>query len=250
MSAKILINGPASSGKTSLLRTLKDAFVVSRDGKNFPFKVPHWVIREFTDMTSIIYGATVKDEDGKEVYQEGVHDKLLKYEERNGQLPTTVVFDSVSKLYLDIIEYATTNVSKEWGQQGAHVTAEIGILNNYIQDTLVANGINVILLNHVLKDEESGYVSAVGMGKFANKGGFYSEVDHSILVVDKKVYTRGTQYQARSLLDDLPDMMYVEDFLNPSKSKKLKDGEEYYDLQKHIELITEAASEIADEYSY
>jgi hypothetical protein len=239
MSAKLLVNGEAGSGKTSLLKDLKDAFVVSRDGKNFPFSIPHMLVRSYTDMNTLINGGVLKDEEGNEITIEGIVDKIEKYKEKLGSYPKIVVFDSVSKLYLDVIEYATQNVPKEWGQQGAFVNKEIGILNNFIQDDLIANDISVILMNHVISDENDTFVSAVGMGKFANKGGFYSEVDNSILIHNMKVYHRGVKYHARTLLPDLPDTQPVANIIHPTKSKKLKEGEEYYNLQKHMEMIVD-----------
>jgi len=52
-----------------------------------------------------------------------------------------------------------------------------------------------------------------------------------------KVTHRGSDNQARTLLADLPDTQYIMNDVNPAKSKKLQPGEEYYDLQKHIDMI-------------
>ena len=246
MSAKILINGAAGQGKTELLRTLENAFVVSRDGKTFPFKIAHMTVTGYISMDALINGITIKDADGVEEYHEGIMDKLEKYNEKFGEYPATIVFDSVSKIFLDVIEYATDNIPKEWGQQGAFVNKELGILNNFIQETLVANGMSVVLINHVMKDEEKGFVPSVAQGKFSNKGGFYSEVDHSILIHEMKVHHRSTKNQARTTLNDLPDFQYVANTVKPEKSRKLKDDEEYYDLQEHINKILAIAAENAE----
>jgi GTPase SAR1 family protein len=148
MAAKILINGPAGTGKTSLLRDLDDAFVVSRDGKAFPFKIPHMTIKEFYDMSTVILGGTI-DIDGEEVYVEGVEDKLEKYAEKFGEYPKTVVIDSVSKLMQDAIDYA--NLNFEGFDVHSTINKEIAVLTSFVQETLVANGVNVVLINSMLK---------------------------------------------------------------------------------------------------
>lgn len=77
----------------------------------------------------------------------------------------------------------------------------------------------------------------------------YAEVDYSILISDGlKITHRGSANQARTLIDDLPDTQYVENTVNPSKSRKLKDGESYFDLQAYIDLINGHGNEVADKY--
>ena len=85
MSAKILINGKAGVGKTNLYNGLPETFVISRDGKAFPFKMPHMLIPTYYGMDIAIHGGEIKTEDGDE-YIEGVMDKLEKYNERFGEL--------------------------------------------------------------------------------------------------------------------------------------------------------------------
>ena len=250
MSAKILINGPAGTGKSTLVKSLRKPFVVSRDGKAFPFQIPHMTIKEYYDMATIIHGGEVQTEEGK-VTIEGIFDKLEKYAEKNGEYPETVVIDSVSKLMQDAIDYANLNFTGF--DVHSTINKEIAVLTTFIQEELVANGVNVILINHVMENDKKGYIP-VGQGKFKDRGGFFAEVDESILVEESNgsisVTFRGSNNQARTLLDELPDKMYVENFINPSKSKKLKEGEEYFTLQWHIDLINDHATSIAEEYEY
>lgn len=247
MSAKILINGKAGVGKSSLLKSLRKAFVVSRDGKAFPFKIPHMVVPTYYSMQTTIHGGTVKL-DGEEVYIEGVFDKLHKYKEKFNELPETVVIDSVSKLIQDAIDYA--NLHYENFDVHSSINKEVAILTTFIQEELVANGVNVVLVNHVMDNDKKGLIP-IGQGKFKDKGGFYSEVDHSILVTESmSVIHRGSNNQARTLIDELPDKQYIENTVQPEKSKKLKEGEEYYDLQKHIDLINSHGNEIAEEFEF
>ncbi len=233
MSAKILINGRAGAGKSSLIEGLENAFVISRDGKNFPFDIPHMLISNYYNMNTVIHGGTVKVND-EEIEIEGVYQKLDKYEDKYGKYPETVVIDSVSKLMQDVIDHA--NLHFTGFDVHSTINKEIAILTSFVQEDLVANGINVILINHVMDNDKKGLIP-IGQGKFKDKGGFYSEVDHALLIDNLKVTHRGTNNQARTTINELPDTQYVANKIHPSKSKKLKEGEEYYDLQKHIDMV-------------
>ena len=54
--AKLLITGMPNTGKTTLLKTLQNALVISRDGKPFSLELPHVnvfdykTIEEFLDI--------------------------------------------------------------------------------------------------------------------------------------------------------------------------------------------------------
>jgi hypothetical protein len=136
----------------------------------------------------------------------------------------------------DIIDFSNLNFTNF--DIHSHINKEVAVFTSFVQEDLVANGINVVILNHVMDNDKKGLVP-IGQGKFKDKGGFYGEVDHSILVSDMKVHHRGVKNQARTTIAELPDTQYVENIVDPSKSKKLKEGETYYDLQKHIDLILE-----------
>jgi len=235
MGAKILINGISGSGKTTLMKSLTNTFVVSRDGKAFPFNIPHMLVPTFYSMNALINGGVVKSE-GEEIEVEGFFDKLEKYKEVIGDYPKTIAIDSASKLMQDIIDFSNLNFTNF--DIHSHINKEVAVFTSFVQEDLVANGINVVILNHVMDNDKKGLVP-IGQGKFKDKGGFYGEVDHSILVSDMKVHHRGVKNQARTTIAELPDTQYVENIVDPSKSKKLKEGETYYDLQKHIDLILE-----------
>ena len=72
---------------------------------------------------------------------------------------------------------------------------------------------------------------------------FYATTNESITLVPKgenrEVYLRGTDKQARTTASELPDRMWVENIVDPSKSKRLKEGEEYFSLQSHIDYLME-----------
>lgn len=230
MAIKLLINGEAGVGKTSLLNSLdKTSFVVSRDAKKFGIKLPHVLIEEWIDMTTFI---------------NTIVDKMDAYNDKFGEYPSNVIIDSVSQVFMDVIDKAsqTPNV---YGSQGAEVTKEMAILTKFIHEDLELNDINVILLNHVIEEKDEGkptgsYVS-FGAGKFLTKGGFYSTTNESITIVTsgehRKVITRGKDKQARTTLTDVPEFMWVENLVDPNKSKKLKEGEVYFTLKEYLEAL-------------
>ena len=249
MSAKILVNSESGVGKTTLLRSLDPTttLVISRDNKTFSLPLPHMLVTEYYDMNTFLYGADV---DGNHI--DGVVDKIEAFNKKLGIYPETVVFDTVSQLTMDVINRSldTPNV---YGSQGAEVNKELGIFVDYLHEYLELNDVNIILLNHVMKDksEESIEYVSFGGGKFASKGGFFSIVDESILLMQESsylvVYTRGSNKQARSRLD-LPTKLYVESIGEPIKNKKLKEGEEYYDLNTHLQTVINNNNAVADEF--
>lgn len=241
---KLLINGIAGAGKTDLLRTLgKDAFVVSRDAKAFSLRIPHMLVDTFYDMATFCYGAD-KTIDGEKVHIDGITDKLEKFNERMGYYPSIVAFDSVSQIFMDVIDKASQKPNV-YGSQGAEVTKEIAILTSFIHEYLELNGISIILLNHVIEEKLEGkptgaYIS-FGSGKFLEKGGFYSTTNEAVTIAvsgsNRIVYTRETSKLARTTLLGIPDKMYVANSVHPDKSKKLAEGEEYFSLRDHINKL-------------
>jgi len=248
MAIKLLISGLAGAGKTELLRSLgKETFVVSRDAKNFSLPIPHMLVDVYYDMDTLLYGGTRVDEETEEsITIPGIMDKLEAYSNRFGQYPETVVIDSVSQIFMDVIDKAsqTPNV---YGSQGAEVTKEMAKLTQFIHETLELNGINVLLVNHVIEEKEDGKLTGelipFGSGKFLQKGGFFSTTNEAITIVlegsHRVVYTRNPRKQARTMLTGLPEKLYLENTVNPDKSKKLKDGEYYFNLKDHLQTLKE-----------
>lgn len=252
MPVKILVNAIAGGGKTSLLESMgEDTFVVSRDAKAFGFPVPHMLVETYYDMETFIYGGTVKDDDGEDLEVDGVMQKIEKYNEAYGNYPTNVVIDSVSQITMDVIDVAsqTPNV---YGSQGAEITKELALLTKFIHEDLELNGMNVILMNHVTEEKLEGKKTGVflpfGQGKFLAKGAFYATTNESITIIPKgenrEVYLRGTDKQARTTAAELPDKMWIRNIVDESKSKRLKEGEEYFTLQSHIDYLTEKQTKV------
>ena len=254
MAIKLLISGEAGAGKTDLLRTLEDTgtFVVSRDAKEFALSLPYMLVDAWYDMSTLIYGGDIKDE-GETIHIDGIVDKMEKYNERFGEYPSTVAIDSVSQIFMDVIDKAsqTPNV---YGSQGAEVTKEMAILTKFIHEDLELNGINVILLNHIIPEKDEGKATGkfvqFGQGKFLAKGGFYSTTNEAITIVSegshRAIYTRGVDKQARTANVSTPDKLWVENSVNQNKSKKLKEGEEYFTLRSHLQGLIDGQSNVKE----
>lgn len=233
MSIKLIINGEAGAGKTDLLRTLgEETFVVSRDSKEFSLPLPHVLVDSYTNMTTLINLIT---------------DKVNSYNEKFGKYPEIVAIDSVSQITMDVIDKAaqTPNV---YGSQGAEVTKEMSAFTKFIHEDLELSGMTVVLLNHVIPEQDEGKATGsyiqFGQGKFLAKGGFYATTNEAVTVVSegryRAIYTRGTDKQARTSIASVSDKMWVANSVHPDKSKKLKEGEKYFSLKEHIQLLIDS----------
>jgi hypothetical protein len=219
MSVKLLISAEANSGKTTLTRNLKNSLVVSHDGKRYPFKVPHVMVPSFDNVEELI--ATVVD-------------KIETYKNKFKTYPETVVFDSVSKIFDTI--HSNCNEKFKGFTIYSELDKEITKLTGFIENSLIASGMNVVLISHALYDSETAKYSLVGKGSFSKRGGFLAEVDESIFIEVKSnkriLHFRSTKLPARTLQEDLADSMPIEDF----------------NLQEHIEVLAATTNEV-DEYA-
>ncbi len=84
MSAKLLIAAEANAGKTTLTQTLTKALVISCDGKKYSFPVPNVPVPSFDSAKELV---------------DLIIEKIEAYNERFGEYPETIVFDSVSKIF-------------------------------------------------------------------------------------------------------------------------------------------------------
>ena len=149
MSVKLLISAESNSGKTTLTKTLKDALVVSHDGKKYPFAVPHIMVDTF-DSTARLIAL--------------INEKILAYKEKFKVYPKTVVFDSVSKIFDTILNNCS---SKHTGFKiYSELDAEITMLTSYIQNTLIASNMNVVFISHAIWDQDTAKFNLVGKGSY------------------------------------------------------------------------------------
>lgn len=234
---RLLISGKANTGKTYLLKNLPadDSFVVAIDEKDFPFPIPHTNIYGFDDMESFFNGQVVQNSDGTTTVYEGVYDKLEKFQTKYGKLPSILVIDSVSRVFLTAYDNLNEKFANDNFKLYAALDREIKVLRKHLIE-FQNNGINTVIISHALYDEKTGVYSMVDKGSFGKAGGFLGTVDHAVFVEVKgnkrTIHHRNPSFASRTTLseDVLPDKMPVDE----------------YDLAGHIELINSTQTEIAD----
>ena len=218
MPAKILITGMPNTGKTTLLKSLKNALVFARDGKPFSLELPHVNVTEYTNMNNFL--ALVSD-------------KLEVYNQKFGTYPETIVFDSVSRIFTDV----ETSCSKRFN--GYEVWANV---NKEIQSFLEAinsmqeGGFNIVLIAHAVWDENAKKYIETCKGSFAKIGGFLSTVDYALnidIIGSKRIIThRGTSL-SRTLLEGIPD----------------KEDSNSFNLQEYIDKIRAKPDVVSEKWS-
>lgn len=149
MSAKLLISGEANSGKTSLLSTLTDVLVIAHDGKRYPFPQPHVNVDTFDSMQAFV---------------DLITEKIIAYKERFGSKPSTVVIDSVSKVFDTALDNCNTKFTGF--NIYSNLNKEIHILTDYIENTLIASDINVVIISHAVYDADTTNYNLVGKGEY------------------------------------------------------------------------------------
>ena len=215
MSIKLVISGEANSGKTTLTKSLKDALVVSHDGKRFPYPVPHITVPTFNTMAELIAL---------------INEKIVAYKDKYNRYPATVVFDSVSKIMDTCLDNCN---AKETGfKVYARLNGEVHELTEYIQNTLIASDINVVIISHALYDADTTKYNLIGKGDFSKRGGFLAETDYGLFIETKSnkriIHFRSTKFPARTLAEDDPDSISVDDF----------------DLQAYLDKLSAAQSDV------
>lgn len=196
---KILVSGEAAAGKTTLIKDLDNTLLLSHDGKRPAVKLPHVYISNFTDVGELL---------------STFNEKIEAYNERYGNYPATIVIDSVSRIYDTINNICNDKYS------GFTIYSTMDKMikefNAYIEDTLIASGMNVILISHAIYDSETSQYNLVGKGSYAKLGGALSTVEEAIFLEKKSnkriVHFRSTKFPARTLQTELPDNVPVDDF--------------------------------------
>lgn len=217
MSVKILVSAEANAGKTTLTKNLENSLVISHDGKRYPFPVPHVLVPSF-DTVSELIDLTVE--------------KVEAYNDKFGKYPDTIVFDSVSKIFDTI--HSNCNEKFKGFVIYSELDKEVVGFTAFIENSLIASGMNVVLISHALYDADTAKYNLVGKGSFAKRGGFLAEVDEAIFIEAKSnkrvVHFKSLKLPARSLQENLPDSMPVDDF----------------NLQDHINTLAGNASTVGD----
>lgn len=217
---KILISGASNTGKTTLLKSLKDALVFNYDNKTFPYAIPHRNVFEKEHGGRLSSGEDFKDR---------LQNLLKDYKTKTGKLPTVLAIDSVSTIAEDIETKLTEsfkdgNGFKKWDEYRTSVHA----INDAI-NSLINLGINVVMITHAVYNNNNGKWEDTTKGGFAKKeGGFLSTVDYAICV---------------DVNPDNSRVIYVNNAYRMSRNAiNYKEGVEYVDasefnLQEYLETI-------------
>lgn len=229
---KILLTGLSNSGKTNALRTLdpKTTYVVSIDGKTFPFAIPHTNFSSFPSIDGLISGYT--DEAGEHV--DGIADKINKFYEATGAYPENVVVDTVSRVFQIIADNAATNF--KGFDIHSNIAKEIAKFNQFLEVQLVGNGMNVISTTHVTLNSDTGVYEDAASGAYKKSGGAISVHDNvSFFSIKSKKYHvthRAPGLPCRTLLtpQQLPDSQSADE----------------YSLNDHINLLASTNAEIGE----
>lgn len=217
--AKILITGLPNTGKTTLLKTLKNAFVVSRDGKPFSLPMPHFNVPEYVKIDDLL---------------DMVQEKLTVYEEKFKKSPDTICFDSVSRIFTDI----ETSCSKRF--KGYEVWSNVNReINTFLEaiNSMLDSGFNVVLIAHAVWDGDAKKYIETCKGSFAKTGGFLSTVDYAInidIVGNKRILTHRGNNLSRTLLEDMPEKEDASSFNLQTYLNKIKQQSEVVQEQWSI----------------
>ena len=216
--SRLLITGLANSGKTTLLKTLKDVLVVSRDGKPFSLPLPHYNVTDYTSMDDMLAELS---------------SKLEAYKQKMGKEPKTIAFDSVSRIFTDIETYCSRKFRgfDVWSNVNKEINAFVDAINE-----IEAAGYNIVLVAHCVWDEKAGKYIETSKGSFAKTGGFLSVTDYAvnINVVGKKhiVTLRGSNL-SRTLIEDMPEQ---------------QDSSEF-NLQNYLDRISTQSNQVTEKWS-
>ena len=155
MAVKLLISGQSNTGKTTLTKSLNPdtTLVISHDGKNFPFPIPHVNVELFNSSSELL---------------NIINTKVEAFNEKLGHYPSTIVIDSVSKIFDTLMDAMTTKFTGF--NIYSNLNKEIHEFTDYIQNTLIASDINVVLISHAIYDPDTTNYSLVGKGDFAKRG--------------------------------------------------------------------------------
>lgn len=219
MAVKLLVSGLESSGKSSITSTIKNALVINFDNKEYNFEVLSSDFRDYKGINSVIGF---------------INDKITKYKEIKGEFPKVIVLDTVTQLYSMMVLYN----SKKYSGFNIHTQNNIDTLdfNNYIEDVLLANGVDVVVVAHTIFDENTKAFTISAQGQFSKAGSWLSITNDSIFI-DKKggkltVYLNDIKYPSRSTISGIQE----------------KVGVENYDINKHLDQLRQKQANIQNKF--
>lgn len=225
MAVKLLFCGFENCGKSTVTSKLADAMVVNFDKKEYSFDVPHVNVPTWT-LENAPYGPTAATIDL-------INTKLGVYQEVYKKLPSTIILDTVTQFYTGMASYNATRYTG-FEEHAANNTDTMA-LNNYIEDVLIANGLNVIIVAHTIYDSETSRHLIPATGKFKDAGSWLSVVNDSVFIEKKTnklvAHLHSLKYPCRTTLKDFPAS-------EPIPNVGAEPGKGEYDINAHMALLT------------
>lgn len=217
MAIKLLISGFENTGKSTLASKIDNAMVVNFDRKEYGFPVPHMNITEYSGIDHLI---------------DTINEKLGVYQDKMGQLPTTVVLDTVTQFYSTMQAFNDNNFKNfDIHKNNNRDTLN---LNAYVEDVLIANGVNVVIVAHAIFDPDTARHIIPATGQFGKAGSWMSVVNDAIFIEKKTgkfiIHQKSMKYPCRTTLTDIEDAV---------------DSTEY-DINKHIAKLTASKVEAVE----
>lgn len=235
---KILLAGFENSGKTTLCAALDGVFIVNFDRKHFT--LPN------VDFTEILdYKPNGADEYEllankglamKHSIIDNILTKMKRYKGVYGKLPKTIVFDTVTHLDNMVMDYCLKNFKGGYGESYLKMSSDMNEFNEFIEQKLIANGINVILVAHTEYDKDKELLTIPTNSKrFRNVGSWTAAVNESIFIrktpeEGRVVILKSNRYPVRSTLNEFEGESEVQ--------IELKDFNFNDYLNKRITIVT------------
>ena len=209
MAIKLLISGFENTGKSTTAAAINNAMVINFDRKEYGFAVPHMNITSYTGIDGLI---------------DTINEKLGVYQEKMGKLPETIVFDTVTQFYSTMQAFNDNNFKGfDIHKNNNRDTLN---LNAYIEDVLIANGVNVVIVAHTTFDPDTARHIIPATGQFGKAGSWMSVVNEAVFIEKKSgkfiIHQRSMKHPCRTTLADL------EDYVDSDK----------YDINEHIAKLT------------
>ena len=209
MAIKLLVSGFENTGKSTQVSKIENAMVVNFDRKEYGFAVPHMNITAYTGIDDLI-GT--------------INEKLGVYQEKMGKLPDTVVLDTVTQFYSTMQAYNDNNFKGfDIHKNNNRDTLN---LNAYIEDILIANGVNVVIVAHTIFDLDTARHIIPASGQFGKAGSWMSVVNDAVFIEKKSanyiIHQKSMKFPCRTTLEDIEDSV---------------DGKDY-DINEHIAKLT------------
>jgi len=211
---KLLVSGFENTGKSTTAAAIKDALVVNFDRKEYGFAVPHTNIKDYNGMDALV---------------STINEKLGVYQEKMGKLPATVVMDTVTQFYSTMQKYNDA-AFKGFDIHKANNSDTLN-LNAYIEDVLIANGVNVVIVAHTTFDADTARHIIPASGQFGKAGSWMSVVNDAIFIEKKTgkflIHQKSMKYPCRTTLADIEESVDSKD----------------YDINAHIQRLTDSKIE-------